>query len=216
MPTTDMLAAYASGAASPGVSLLVAAHLTHSPDSRVAVSQMETMAGSFLADESPAEMASDALDRIFAALEGEPAATMNGHANGKVANGKASNGSLPAPVAEAIGIPFDNIPWKFRLPGVYEYDIEGFAGEKVSLLRARPGAGIPQHTHEGQELTLILTGAMRDGERVYRAGDLAINCEDDDHKPEIIGDETCICLVVMDGGMRFTGRFSRALNFLAE
>ena len=51
---------------------------------------------------------------------------------------------------------------------------------------------------------------------MFRAGDLAINTEADDHKPRIIGDEVCYCLVVMDGGLRFTARFSRALNLLAE
>lgn len=208
MPTNEMLADYASGAASPGVSLLVAAHLTHAPESRAKVSAYEAVGGALLADEAAVPVSASALDRVLAALD-EADAQAEPCARRKA-------GPLPRPVIDVIGKDFDAIPWRFRLPGLSEYELEGFQGEKVSLLRAKPGTGIPQHTHEGRELTLVLSGAMQDGDEVYRAGDVAINTEEDDHHPRIIGDEVCYCLVVMDGGLRFTGRFSRALNLLAE
>jgi putative transcriptional regulator len=208
MPTNEMLADYASGAASPGVSLLIAAHLTHVPASREKVNAFEAVGGALLADETPVQMSASSLDSVLSRLDDDVA-------NDDVAPASES-GPLPRVVMEAVGVDFASIPWKFRLPGVSEYELEGFQGEKVSLLRAKPGSGIPQHTHEGRELTLVLSGALQDGDQVFRAGDLAINTEDDDHKPQIIGDEICYCLVVMDGGLRFTGRFSRALNLLAE
>ncbi|MCL5777426.1 ChrR family anti-sigma-E factor [Limibaculum sp. FT325] len=207
MPTTEMLADYASGAASPGVSLLIAAHLTHAPESRARVGAFEAVGGALLADEQPLPMSAAALDDVLARLDGDDA---------QDAPVRHDPGPLPGPVIEAVGRDFDKIAWKFRLPGVAECELDGYPGEKVSLLRARPGARMPQHTHEGRELTLVLAGVLQDGDEVYRAGDVAINTEDDDHRPEIIGDETCYCLIVMSGGLRFTGRFSRALNFLAE
>ncbi len=71
---------------------------------------------------------------------------------------------------------------------------------------------ILQHTHVGDEATLVLTGSMRDGDRLLSRGDVAFADQNDDHHPEIVGDETCVCLVVLSGPMRFTGPVGRALN----
>ncbi|MDT8345193.1 MAG: ChrR family anti-sigma-E factor [Thermohalobaculum sp.] len=206
-PTTEMLADYASGAASPGVALLIAAHLTHSPASRARVGAFEAVGGALLADEAPLPMSAAAFDAVLARLD---------DGGDRPTPQPREAGPLPRPVIEAVGRDFGRIPWKFRLPGVAEYQLDGFQGEKVSLLRARPGARIPQHTHAGREITLVLAGALQDGAEVYRAGDVAINTDADDHCPQIVSDETCYCLIVMSGGLRFTGRFSRALNLLIE
>lgn len=207
-PPNEMLVEYASGAATPGIALLVAAHLTHAPESRRKVAELEALGGALLADEAPAVMREGALKAALGALEA-------GAEEPRPARG-IDGGPLPRPVIDAVGIPFEEIPWRFRLPGIAEYEIAEIEGERISLLRARPGARIPQHTHEGTEMTLVLAGTLQDQGEVYGPGELAINAESDDHKPTIIGDETCYCLVVMDGRMRFTGTFSRVLNFLGE
>ncbi|MEM7507910.1 MAG: ChrR family anti-sigma-E factor [Pseudomonadota bacterium] len=208
-PSTELLADYAAGAASPGTSLLIATHLTQAPESRAKVSELEAVGGAVLSQEPAAEMRPDALDKALAMLD----APCDADASEPATNGESP---LPRPVMEALGLTFSEIPWKFRLPGVSEYEFDGFGEEKVSILRARPGAALPQHTHKGCEMTLVMTGALQDGEEVYRAGDLAVNDEDDDHRPQIVGEEICHCLVVMNGSLHFTGTFSRALNFLGE
>ena len=205
----ELLADYAAGATSAGVSLLVAAHLTHIPSSRERVEVLESVGGAFLEDEEPAELSADALEATLAILDlPEPSEPKQVRTY--------SDGPVPGVVLDAVGTDFDNIPWKFRLPGVSTVELKGFDGEKVSLMRAHPGAKILQHTHEGPELTLVLQGCMRDGGIDYRRGDIAVNDEHDDHSPHIAGDEVCYCLVVQQGDLRFTGRFSRVLNYIGE
>lgn len=205
----DILAEYACGAASPGVSLLVAAQLTHSPEGRRVVRAYERLGGVLLAGDDEAEMNSDALDSVLARLGDAPEAP-------RPAASRVPDGPLPAPVLDRLGVPFDQIAWKFRLPGVSAYDFEGFQDEKVQLLRARPGASIPQHTHQGLEMTLVLQGCLEDGGVEYRKGDVAVNDESDDHRPRVLGDEMCYCLIVQRGDLQFTGPFSRILNYLGE
>lgn len=210
VPPEEILADYASGATSPGVALLVASHLTHAPGSRARVREFEEVGGVLLADETSAEMSPDALDKAMALLDGIPQDEWT-----QVAPGT-EDGPLPRPLLDRLGMGVDDLPWRFQLPGVSAHELDGFDGEKVMLLRAKPGAKVPQHTHEGAEMTLVLQGALSDGGIVYEKGDVAINDEHDDHRPEVVGDELCYCLIVQQGDLRFTGTFSRFLNYLGE
>lgn len=203
----EMLIGYATGAITPGLALLTSAHLDACPESRGKVADIGAAGGALLLEECPAALSDGALEEVLAAIDA-PAPDPEPR--------RLEPGPLPARLIEVIGLDFDRIPWKFRLPGLGEYEIDGYGAEKVSLLRGRPGAGIPQHTHEGREATLVLTGLLQDGERLYRAGDVTVNDEHDEHTPRIVGTETCYCLVVMTGPLRFTGMFSRALNYLAD
>jgi putative transcriptional regulator len=92
----------------------------------------------------------------------------------------------------------------------------GADGERVSLLRVRPGAGVPAHTHTGEEATLVLGGTLCDRDRVFGVGDVAVATPQDDHHPAAGQGEDCVCLAVIGGGVRFTGAFARALNLFAE
>ena len=205
-PPDEILVDYASGTTSPGVSLLVASHLTHAPESRARVREFERLGGILLSEEAPAEMAPNALDEVLGRLDDPEVSPTT----------RLQAGPLPQPLVDRIGLNFDQIGWKTRLPGVAIYDLDGFEDEKVMLLRAKPGAKVPQHTHEGSELTLVLQGCLHDGGVDYSRGDVAVNDEDDDHRPYATGDEICYCLIVQQGDLRFTGTFSRILNYLGE
>ena len=208
--TDDLVRDYAAGLTSPGIALLVATQMSQAPGTRAGVARAERLGGAFLGEMPRVALDDGALDAVLDRIDADGE---DSSASGEEPSG---DGPLPDVLMRAIGRDFDRIPWRFRLPGVSEYQLPGFEGEHVSLLRARPGASVPQHTHEGQEATLVLTGAMEDGGRVLAPGDVAINDEHDEHKPRIVGTDICHCLIVMSGALRFTGRFGRALNLLAE
>lgn len=208
LPPEALLADYACGAVSPGVSLLVSAHLAKAQQSAATVARFEAIAGALMVEDQAAEIAPSSLDAVLGRLDAEDDQSPR----------SLEAGPLPQPLIDAVGTDFNKIPWRFALPGLSEHILKDFSGEdeEVSLLRGRPGVRIPQHTHEGEEMTLVLTGALQDGGRIFRAGDIALNDENDDHKPRIVGTEICHCLVVNTGRLRFTGPLSRALNLLGE
>jgi putative transcriptional regulator len=102
------------------------------------------------------------------------------------------------------------------MPGVSEFPLDLGGQERVSLLRVRPGAGVPAHTHTATEVTLVLQGVLCDRDTRFGRGAVAIATPDDDHHPHAGEGEDCLCLTVLDGGLRFTGPFGRALNIFAE
>jgi len=208
LPSDAMLASFASGTASPGIDLLVRTHLAIAPETARHLRVMEDVGGALLADAQCARMSDDALQRTLAQIDSIAPTPPRKQTT--------ALGILPAPLADVLGQRVEDLRWQFRLPGVHEYILEGFSeGEEVSLLRARPGAGMLKHTHHGEEATLILAGEMVDDGLTLRRGDVAEADGDHDHRPKITGDEPCYCLIVMTGKMRFTGPLSRALNLFA-
>lgn len=217
----EFLADYASGTLSPGMSLLAAAQLTLSAEARARVDAFESLGGALLeaAEADATALPADAvpppsLDRALAMLDAPEAADAPAPTPADPAPG--APGVLPAVLRRALGVDEASAPWSFRLPGLSEAVFDGYEGEEVSLLRARPGAPMFSHTHEGVEATLVLCGAMEDRGRVLRRGDLAFATAEDDHRPRILDEGVCICFVVNTGRLRFTGPFSRALNLFAE
>jgi putative transcriptional regulator len=204
-PTYDMLSAYAAGTAPEGVALLVAAHLTYCPLCRDEVARIEAISAALYDAAGEAEMTAGALERALAQLDDGI----------ELPRRAARDGLLPAPVAAVTG-PFEALRWRFLMPGVSKVDIAVEGDETVSLLRVRPGAGVPQHTHTAEEATLVLCGALRDRGRVYARGDVAVATDEDDHHPRAEPGADCICLAVLSGSVRFTGRLGRALNLFAE
>ena len=76
----------------------------------------------------------------------------------------------------------------------------------------RAGRQVPQHTHEGSELTVVLDGAFHDETGHYGRGDLVIADSSLDHRPTADEEQDCLCLAVTDAPLRLTGRFGRFFN----
>ena len=215
---SELWAAYAAGETSPGLSLLCATQVSIDAEGASFVALAEEVAGRALRDEPAQAGATMDLEAMMARLaepEPEPSPESSTPTTSS-ATSQGADASMPAVLRAAVGCGFDAIPWKFRLPGLSEHILADFQVEKVSLLRGKPGARIPQHTHRGVEATLVLGGALQDGERVLRRGDVSLCGAEHDHHPQVAGDEMCYCLIVVDGGLRFTGAWGPALNLFGD
>jgi putative transcriptional regulator len=210
-PTSDMLAAYASGNISDGMELFIRTHLNYCPKCRKAVLEIEEIAGSILKN----DLSGVNIDPpSYETTKKKLFAHSKSKSTEQVASKPIDGGKLPRIINNLVGKNSNDINWRFRLPGIYDYLISKENGEEISLLKAEPGAKIFQHTHEGSEATLVLCGTMKDEAKFLKAGDISIVDQTSTHNPEIVGDETCICLIVMTGKVKFTGRFTRAFNLL--
>lgn len=86
----------------------------------------------------------------------------------------------------------------------------------VSLLYIDKDTEVPQHTHLGLEMTLVLAGKITDENGEYQAGDLLINSPDDTHTPRTMADEDCLCLSVLSAPLKFKKGLTRLLNPLQQ
>ena len=193
-PTDEILMAYAAGTLKQGPALVVAAHLSLCPESRLRVRQFETIGGMVLEDIPPAGISADMLEKTLARLDDQPVTPAI--AAGRWLADMPEGMVLPSPLEH-----YDIGKWRFLAPGVQWSSIGkgGPARTRPMLLRSKPGMVLPEHTHAGTEYTLVLKGSLHDAMGDYQVGDLIIADASLEHQPTAGPDEDCICLAVVDG-----------------
>ncbi|MEM0515828.1 ChrR family anti-sigma-E factor [Pseudoalteromonas sp. YIC-827] len=85
---------------------------------------------------------------------------------------------------------------------------------RTSLLYIAPGGTIPEHTHTGFELTLLLDGSFSDELGTYEAGDFMWLDHRHQHTPYT--EEGCLCLAVVNSALHFNKGLSKLLNPIGE
>lgn len=213
--TDDLLAAYAAGTLSEAESLLVATHAALCPICRAAISEFEAVGASLLEELTPVSMEDDSFDSLLARLdEDEPLPEkVVRHPNAFPGAAKSSDTALPQPLRGYVGCDLKDVIWRPVIRGLEEAELEVSGPDfNVRLIRVAPGAAMPQHSHHGAELTLVLTGAYQDGSGRFARGDVQIADGEIDHQPTAEEGEPCVCLIVTDAPIKLTGRLGRLLN----
>ena len=205
-PSADVLMAYAAGSLPEPHALLIATHLSLCADCRDAAKEMEAVGGALLDRLAPAEIAPDALDRLLKRLD-EPAPPK--------APLPPADPVLPAPLRAYVGRGIDGITWTKLGGGVEEFrlPIPTTGGYATRLIRIDAGRKIPSHSHDGDELTLVLAGSFIDGDDHYGRGDVAGADPSVNHHPVADADGECICLIVTEGKLRFSGPLGPLLTY---
>ncbi len=72
------------------------------------------------------------------------------------------------------------------------------------LLSIPPGRAVPDHSHNGLELTLVLQGAFSDETGCFGVGDLELADQSLEHTPVADDGAECICLAATDAPLRFS------------
>ena len=203
-PSAETLAAYAAGTLDLGRRIVVASHMERCAACRGFVRGMEKIAGDMLEDLSPAPMSADALAHTWARIEREPLSH-----RARPAAPSPDDPGMPACLR-----PYEKGRWRWVGPGVEMRPILLPQPEKVRvfLLKAAPGTRLPQHTHEGTELTAILTGSFHHEGGDFLAGDFEEADGSVEHRPVVGRSETCICLVALEGQLKLSGFIGALLN----
>ena len=211
--TEDLLLAYTTGALSEAESLLIATHLALCPEARDQVQLLEALGGVLLAqlDRQPPQ---DAADPTLAALLGRLDAPRPSAPPAPAPLPDAELAALPQPLR---GYAARGGRWKTVVPGMVHQivlPVAGWSGAPVRLTRVRGGFRVPQHTHRGRELNLVLTGGFHDRGQPFGPGDVADNDEADTHELLIDPGEDCIILAVNEAPLVPVGLSARIASWL--
>lgn len=208
----ELLLDYASGTLAEGWSIAVATHLALCPSCRDRLSFMEHAGGELLETVDVDEPVSEAAS--WTSMKGKIAAEKDRPSVKTPARVSASGEALiPEPLRSYLGSDVDGLKWRALGRGAYHIPIKtGDTESQVRLLKIPAGKPVPEHSHGGRELTLVLKGAFTDGSTVFRRGDLEEADETLTHQPVATPDEDCICLAVTDAPLKFKSLIVRLVQ----
>ena len=209
-PSDELLVDYAAGALGEAWSLAIATHLALCPSCRRATAQMEAFGGIIIEAADVAPLVENSFDAVLARLD-EPFDEMQT----ATAVHQASNGPpvVPQPLRRYVGADVGGLKWQRLGMGACQLLIPTDEdGVTARLLRITAGRPVPEHSHGGLELTLVLTGAFADSTGTYGRGDLQEVDETLQHQPHATPEEDCICLAVTDAPIRFKSLPARLMQ----
>lgn len=196
-----LMAAYVAGSLPRPFALVVASHVSMCDDCRANLLAHEAAGGAVLEGMAEEELSGDLRDRVLGALDAsidlEPEAPER-------------NGVYPGPIVEALK--GKQPKWRKLGGGVRQCILDMGNEGSARLLHIPAGRPVPEHSHGGLELTMVLQGGFSDSTGHFDVGDVEIADDDLEHIPMADEGEDCICLAATDAPLRFSGLVPRILQ----
>lgn len=199
--------AYSAGTLPEAFALVVATHISMCDACRAELDSCDAVGGILVEDIETAELSSDSLQATMALIAQNNAELDNAPRRAK--------GTLPSPLQDYVGGDLDAIKWRSIGMGVKQAILPTSSQATARLLFIPSGSAVPDHGHNGTELTLVLQGAFHDETDRFARGDVEIADEDLQHTPIADFGEDCICLAATDAPLKFNALIPRlAQRFL--
>jgi len=203
----EMLLRYSAGTLAEGWSLAVATHLSLCPVCRSRLAAYDSVGGYLLeSDDSQTD-----LDDGWTAMKERLDA---GERDNVIAlkPRERPNGIFPTPLAGYLKRA-GGLKWRGLGVGAAHMVIPtSDPTTVVRLLKVPAGKPVPEHSHGGTELTLVLDGSFSDEISTFHRGDVEHADESVQHTPRAHPDKDCICLAVTDAPLKFRSRLMKLLQ----
>lgn len=206
-PDIANLMSCSAGSQPEALAAVVSSHLSMCPDCRREVGRMQVIGAALFDKLGPVEIDGEA--PVVRARASEADVEV-----GARRPSLSHRSEVPIPLQHVLGTDLDNLPWSWIAPGVWHVPVslsEDADGD-LRLIKVAPGKALPDHGHEGGEMTLVLRGSYRDSTGTYNVGDIADLDESVEHQPVACADQGCICIVAAEKNAKFKGLFARLVQ----
>lgn len=106
--------------------------------------------------------------------------------------------------------------WSHLVGKIWQAQIDIGGGYLGHLIYMEKGGTVPEHTHKGSEITLVLDGEFSDGLDVYRNGDFISLNDTHIHAPVSQVQNGCLVLSIIDQPLYFTSGWAKLINPLSS
>ncbi|CAA0109117.1 Anti-sigma-E factor ChrR [Halioglobus japonicus] len=203
-PDLDLITEYTAGSLPLAQAACVSVHVNQCHRCQRTAGQLSDLGASLFEAQEPVPVGDDLLNLVLEKLDDEKPL--------EYAKPQNSSGT-PALLQRLMRGDFSDLNWRnigstLRISHLKTGDPD----HEFALYHIRAGGRIPEHTHRGTEMTLILEGGFSDANGSYHKGDFLIRRPGDVHAPTALQSEDCICLAVLDAPLKFTDWKFRWMN----
>src|SRR5690554_5771087 len=184
-PTDRLIEQFAAGVLNPALSVIVSTHIdmclrcqnvTHDAEQFLAEQVMQTQVKSLTPELD--EQFDQMLDQI---LHSDMPNNIVQFAYNETLRFNGKTFKLPATLARQ----YKRIGDWTRVPGkILKAPLNLGTSENIHLIYMDEGSRIPEHTHKGNEITLVINGIFNDEQDEYKDGDFVLRDPEHQHTPE--------------------------------
>lgn len=102
--------------------------------------------------------------------------------------------------------------WKRLVGKLWQAQVDIGGDARAEFIYMEQGGSVPEHTHKGNEWTLVVNGEFEDGHNKYESGDLILLDDTDIHTPVSNDPDGCLVFSIVDKPLHFTSGLARLLN----
>lgn len=201
--TDALLMGYSAGTLPEAFNVVIATHISMCDTCRAALAEYDAVGGEVMMSGDTVELAEDSLQATLALIAD------NAFRQEEEMRADAIASDVPTPLQDYVGGDLSNVKWRKIGGGVSQMVLPTSKDASVRLLKIPGGAAMPDHGHNGTELTLVLKGAFADDHDRFGVGDVEVANEDLHHTPIAEPGEDCICLAATDAPLKFNGFLPR-------
>ncbi|GAB3034251.1 ChrR family anti-sigma-E factor [Bowmanella dokdonensis] len=206
-PSYAQLERYVEGSCNAGEGLIVSAHLDMCLQCRSKVTEMEnSLADKMLANQVPLDPAYAEMCRKIVELPAEIGGTPALHQTLELDGRQFTLPRALRRYASQIN------GWSHMVGKLWQARVDLGIDGRADFIYMEKGGSVPEHTHRGSELTLVLDGEFSDGLRDYDTGDFILCDGRHTHMPHTDADEGCLVFSIVDQPLHFTSGLARLLN----
>ena len=223
-PSDNQLLEYSAGTCDWAVGLSIAAHLHYCPQCRARISELNQIGGFFLSEPVSQEISSNSFSKTLSKIRHvteHSGDERKSHCASKYdfSHGmedqhyKPNDGPSYPPVVKKLLQSTGKLHW--RQVGFAVKASRLLTGQdkyEVNLHRIRKGGTVPEHDHQGLEITIVLEGSFSDENGVYHPGDFIAKLPGEKHRPTATQDNDCLCLSVSEAPIKLSGFWGRMIT----
>ncbi|MCF6444855.1 ChrR family anti-sigma-E factor [Nereida sp. MMG025] len=203
--TDDVLVEYSAGTLPEAFSLVVATHISMCPTCRARMEEFDALGGTVVEEMDAMPMSDGSFEATMKRIANQPKDAIKMDAPTK-------RGLFPKPLQDYVGGDLDAVKWRPVGMGVKQAILKTSKDASVRLLYIPTGSAMPDHSHNGMEMTLVLQGAFEDEADHFGAGDVELADEDLNHTPVAVGPLDCICLAASDAPLKFNSLLPKVMQ----
>ena len=213
-PDDKLLKGFAEGILSPGLSVVIAAHVEQCVECRKKTSQYEAQATVdwLKSDEAKHAPSASDMSAMVSAITSKPQSkesTESAVEDNSVSEIHMLDHSVRLPKVLAK-VASQGLVWKKLAGGINQASVTLDDETQCEFLYMKPGSQVPVHKHQGNEVTLVLDGSFSDEMGKYEKSDFLVRDKRHTHQP--VSEEGCLCFAVLDSPLTFTRGLARLLN----
>ena len=174
-PSNDLLIEFSAGKLPNALGIMVASHIENCAECQKKTNIFASIGGELINDIHQTDVNEALFGNILSQLDKDP----------EIIIPRPSYKGIPRPLSRFMSGPLENIKWRGYARSLKEYNLPISDNQyNAKLYKISAGKKLPEHTHKGNEYTLVLSGKFSDNAGCYDIGDFIATDNAITHQPK--------------------------------